>query len=128
MKLTELDPKWWAEEGRSGQGVVFLCPCEKCRTVPGRQAWICVAFANPVDGGEPWKLGTGPRDLWGVLYGNLRDPAVRGRVLEKGQTVIPPGYLWRRSGDTFEGLTLAPSVDASPAGCWHGFVTNGECR
>lgn len=42
-----------------------------------------------------------------------------------------PGRLhWKRTGDTFETLTLAPSVDASrthPQG-WHGFVINGEVR
>lgn len=23
-------------------------------------------------------------------------------------------------------LTVTPSIDASPSGCWHGFITNGE--
>lgn len=27
MQLIELQPKWWAEKGRHGQGVSFLCPC-----------------------------------------------------------------------------------------------------
>jgi hypothetical protein len=39
---------------------------------------------------------------------------------------VPPGILWRREGDTFDTLTLSPSVDASPSGHWHGFVRNGE--
>lgn len=37
--------------------------------------------------------------------------------------------LWNRSGDTFDTLTLTPSILRSPdkGGCgWHGFVTNGE--
>jgi hypothetical protein len=25
-------------------------------------------------------------------------------------------------------LALSPSVDASRAGCWHGFITNGQVR
>lgn len=32
---------------------------------------------------------------------------------------------WHREGDTFETLTLSPSVDASGVGHWHGSVTNG---
>lgn len=43
-------------------------------------------------------------------------------------------FLWDRKGDTFDTLTLGPSVDASGARhydniktpCWHGFITNGE--
>lgn len=47
-------------------------------------------------------------------------------------------YLWHRSGETFETLTLGPSIDASNkiqtvidgrielVGHWHGFITNGE--
>lgn len=37
-------------------------------------------------------------------------------------------HLWRRTGETFEALTLTPSVDASKHGHWHGFITNGEIR
>ena len=38
---------------------------------------------------------------------------------------------WQRTGDTFETLTLHPSILRSPqkGGCgWHGWVTNGEVR
>lgn len=35
------------------------------------------------------------------------------------------GVKWHRTGDTFENLTLTPSVDASGFGHWHGSVTNG---
>lgn len=34
--------------------------------------------------------------------------------------------LWQRTGDTFETLTLTPSIDASEHGHWHGFIRNGE--
>lgn len=124
MRLTDLDPRWWAAPGRAGQGVVFLCP--HCR-----KTWLCVAFANPLDGGEPWDVGTGERrpisKLWDVLYGGERDERGRyvGGVLQAGEVVVPPGTLWTRAGDTFDALTLSPSVDASPAGCWHGFVQGG---
>ena len=55
-----------------------------------------VWFANPLDGGIP----AGPE--------------------------CAPTPRWHREGDTFETLTLSPSVDASAVGHWHGFITNGE--
>lgn len=48
-----------------------------------------------------------------------------------GEPVINPGEnTWQREGDTFETLTLTPSIQrADPGGCrWHGFLTNGEFR
>jgi hypothetical protein len=35
---------------------------------------------------------------------------------------------WQRTGDTFETLTLSPSIlRTRPYGCgWHGFITDGE--
>ncbi len=65
-----------------------------------------VAFENPIDGGPP-------------------EP--------KRMVTFPDGHKqesvrWTRSGDTFETLTLTPSVDAASHGVghWHGFITNGE--
>ena len=123
MRLAELEPKWWAEPGRHGQGIVFLCP--HCRG-----GLLCVAFANPLDGRAPWDVGTEQcrpiSKLWELLYGDLEaevQPA--DALVKRGTWVVPPGCLWTRSGDTFETLSLTPSVDASRAGCWHGFVTNG---
>jgi hypothetical protein len=37
-------------------------------------------------------------------------------------------HLWHREGETFETLTLTPSVDVSKYGHWHGFITAGEIR
>jgi hypothetical protein len=45
---------------------------------------------------------------------------------------LPPtddaSTLWQRSGDTFETLSLSPSIDASKHGHWHGHISNGEIR
>lgn len=35
-------------------------------------------------------------------------------------------YIWTKSGNDFADLTIAPSIDASKQGHWHGFITNGE--
>lgn len=34
--------------------------------------------------------------------------------------------LWKRTGDTFDTLSLTPSVDASFDSHWHGFIINGQ--
>jgi len=60
---------------------------------------LFVPFLNPLDGGPPFHVSaTG--EPWG----------------------------WQRTGDTFETLTLTPSIQRMDKdGCrWHGFITNGE--
>lgn len=71
---------------------------------------LAVAFANPIDGGE--------------------------RMKSSGSS----SYFWERAGQTWDTLTLGPSIDASgnkaddlvdiggriQTPCWHGFITNGE--
>ena len=36
-----------------------------------------------------------------------------------------PEMAWTISGTDFNTMTVTPSIDASAAGCWHGFITNG---
>jgi hypothetical protein len=95
MKLIDLDPSWWNVQmpGRSGMGLVFLCPC--CRS-----QYLGVWFANPLDGGAPAPIE------------------------------MMPAPRWKRVGETFETLTLTPSIDASRSDGkhWHGFITNGEIK
>lgn len=41
----------------------------------------------------------------------------------------PPGYVWEMTGGQhWDTVTLAPSVDASSSGHWHGFIQNGEIK
>jgi hypothetical protein len=35
-------------------------------------------------------------------------------------------HIWQEDGESFDKVSLFPSVDASASGHWHGFVTNGE--
>ena len=68
-------------------------------TAVGGPQYLGVWFANPIDGGPP-----APPD-------------------------IMPKPRWQRTGDTFETISLSPSIDASSADCgghWHGWITNGE--
>jgi hypothetical protein len=107
MRLTELEPRWFDVPGvgTNKDGVTFLCP--HCR-----QRRLGVQFANPI-GGEP-------RPAMTQKEKNLH--------LERGTFDVPPGILWQRTGETFEDLTLQPSVDASKSGHWHGCITNGEVK
>ena len=34
-------------------------------------------------------------------------------------------YYWTRAGETFDDLTLEPSIDASKVGHWHGHIKGG---
>jgi hypothetical protein len=111
MKLTELDPRWFDVPGvgTNKDGLTFLCPCATCRAgVPVR---LGVQFANPVQGGV------------GVEMSN----AEKLRHVHDLRTFdVPPGTLWQRTGDTFEVMTLEPSIDASKSGHWHGYLRNGN--
>lgn len=64
----------------------------------------------------------------GVLFKNAIDP---GKWLDRGVTRHHAEQEWDRDGETFDSLTLRPSIDASKNevifdGHWHGFITNGE--
>lgn len=117
MKLTDLNPRWFAEDGRQGQGVTFDCPGGCCA---GKGTRLAATFANPVDGGAPLRLGKFLAMLKAIANGE-------GKQDFPGD-VVPPGFLWQRAGDTFDVLTLAPSVDASASGHWHGFIQEGQIR
>ncbi len=112
MRLTDLDPRWFAEAGRKGQGMTFLCPhCQTCR--------LAVTFANPADAGEPH-----PIHKYDVLAASLE----QNHSEAERRDIVPPGFLWERKGDDFGMLTIEPSVDASRSGHWHGYIRNGEIQ
>lgn len=97
-RLVDLFGEWVHDRDGRRVGVKFICPT--CPAVEGAPT-IAVLFANPPDGGPPVPAGSslpGEND----------------------------GRRWQRSGDTIETLTLAPSVDCSRCGHWHGIVSNGE--
>ena len=112
MRLVDLAPRWFAVPGlgTDKDGVTFLCPCPICLADPSRQVRLGVQFANPVQGGE------------GVL---MRNKDINRHIHELGTFDVPPGFLWTRTGDAFETMTLQPSIDASKSGHWHGSITSG---
>ncbi len=99
MKLIDLEPHWvgLGDTGALVIGITFNSPTTGKR--------LGVLFGNPID-----------RDGWMPKIGNPMD--VPG--------FFPESKRWQRTGETFETLTLSPSIDCSQHGEWHGSITNGE--
>lgn len=112
-RLIDLEPTWIERAGRA-VGIRFVCPRDDGPGphVEGHQ--VAVLFENPLDGGPA----------------HPDDPSCVGNNR---------GRRWRRGGDTFETMSLSPSVDCTTAEgcpkedhrqcshthCWHGHVTSG---
>lgn len=103
MRLTDLHPEFC---GAGGEGI-----------------------SNPDGSPAPERHGVGllfdcPLPCESRCYVAFANP------LDGGPPYINPNQsTWQRTGETFETLTLTPSIFRDPAkgGCgWHGFVTAGE--
>lgn len=108
MKLTELNPKWigpaWGQHGDPGLPAGIISGIRfDCPHC--RVQRLAVMFEPPIDPTNYLKIPLGKLD--GV-------------------------NVWHREGDTFETLSLSPSIDTVGAvhteGHWHGFITNGEVQ
>ncbi len=112
MRLSELNPRWCNETPTLQgvyQGVTFDCPHCKIRR-------LGVWFDVPIGEGSPVDIEAFQKTL------DCDHPDHQLDLHETHLTLLH----WHREGDTFENLTLTPSIDASKFGCWHGFITNGE--
>lgn len=108
MRLTELDPRWLVRDGQR-VGFVFRTPTrpEKC--------WqSCFLAAPPFR--EQCKLIAAAFDDWDDEDREYGRPDVQ---------TCKEGTHWTIDGE-FENLTCRPSLDGSPGGNWHGFITDGE--
>jgi len=101
MRLVDLEPVWIERRGRV-VGIRFTCPIND-GIGPHREGHqVAVLFVNPVDGGAA----------------HSDDPNCLGNN---------KGNRWSRTGNTFETLTLSPSIDCTTTNphCWHGEVKDG---
>ena len=106
MKLTDLSPRWIE---RDGEKVLFIF---KSPTDPTGKRWLsCKRVTMDVLDQHELILAACP-DM------NERDVA--------GVAPSREGFAWTINGDDFATMTVTPSIDASPSGDWHGFITNGE--
>ncbi len=85
----------------------FECPC-----CVGSGQRLAIFFANPISGQ--------PADVSNAGF----KKRIEARHLEDHHI---GDMRWQRTGETFEALTLSPSIDCSAWGHWHGFLTNGYC-
>lgn len=104
MKLTDLNPSF---VGAGGEGITKA----DGSPVP-RRTGVGITFDCPCGCGTP-------------SYIPFHNPIDGGPPHEDDQT----RPRWTRTGETFENLTLSPSIlrDPKKGGCgWHGFIRNGE--
>lgn len=96
MRLIELKPRWIHPNLMS-----FLCP--HCR-------------ANILTVKDIVMHNKEQRELYESVYGD-----------DWNKVVVPCSHetIWTFSTRDFETMSITPSIDASPAGCWHGYVMNG---
>lgn len=111
-KLVDLHPEWLRNKTDATSekwGIQFYCPCG----TPPRRDCTC---ADP-------ECPTGPNSSSLVpgcdfaIVALMFDNPVSGPVSKWGRE------KWHRDGDTFETLTLSPSIHA--VGHWHGWLRNG---
>jgi hypothetical protein len=101
MRLVDLNPVW---VGHGGEGVTVTATGAP---VPRREA-VGIEFDCP--------CGCVHR-----VYVSFANP------VDGLGPVYAAGNNWQRTGDTFDTLTLSPSIQRIlPNKCWHGHVTNGE--
>jgi len=96
MRLTDFNPRW-TRAFSDGPVTGLSFECPHCRATR-----ITVLFKPSFDDAMLSRLGV----PW-------PHPHVEGLV-------------WNRTGDTFETITLEPSVNAEKTGHWHGNITSGE--
>ena len=108
MKLADLNPRWI---GAGGEGIFRRNAAGELEPAPRREG-VGIMFDCPCGldrGCEGWVY---------VAFSNPRDG---------GAPIASPGQpTWARTGESFETLTLSPSI-LRVGGCgWHGWVRNGE--
>ncbi|MCF6120913.1 hypothetical protein L2449_29230 [Mesorhizobium muleiense] len=108
MKLTDLSPRWIMKDGKR-IGFIFQSPTKRDGTI--RQYQSC--FETPPPHKEQF--------------------AIFNEMEQYGATLIQgcnPKARWRIAGGidnaSFETMSVTPSLDGSPGGLWHGFITNGQ--
>ena len=103
IKLTDLNPRW-VQYGGQKLGIIFDCP--HCR-----QIRLSVAFHH---------------DFFEINRTFELD--IEDRFI---LAVNPTTKIWTETNpepDTFDNLTLTPSIDCSSSGHWHGFIADGLIR
>lgn len=90
--------------------------------------WYTVEGANGAAVGISFDCPHCRTQRLGVAFHHKGHEAMEDSVIHAASPLT--NHIWDIEGDTFENLTLTPSVDASQVagGHWHGHITNGEIK
>lgn len=104
MRLLDLEPQWINDGCGVRIGFMFRCP-----TNP--EFWQTCFRESPQRRVQ--------REIFERMFGEDNDHVVQG---------CTPGTRWSWSTEDFATISVTPSIDGSPGGLWHGFVTDGDIR
>lgn len=104
MRLIHYNPQWLNLGERFGLGITM-----ECLNHSGHLS--AILFSNPVDGGPPFQGSS-----WNQMLELVGSQLFRGCG----------DFRWERKGDTFETLTLLPSVNMHS--CGHFNIESGEIK
>lgn len=106
MRLADLEPQF---VGAGGEGI-----SDKDGNPVPRREGVALVFKCPCGINHD---SIGESDLICLHFSN---PLDGGSPLER------VGHTWERTGDTFDTLTIRPSIQRLTGCRWHGFITDGE--
>lgn len=112
MRLIDLDPRWLTSDGRR-IGLIFMSPASKLGKTSGK-TWRQTCFFEATPFCEQVR----------VVNATMRDNADADGEFDDWQP-CREDFAWKMIGDTFDTLSITPSIDGSAGGLWHGFITNG---
>lgn len=119
MRLVDLKPKWMRLEGEA-VAIIFLCP-------------RCVKRGNGCHGrGLTWLTCTfkalGNREQRELIEAVIREHQddFSATGTEEHDVVGCKLLAWKRDSKLLETISVSPSLDASPAGHWHGHIKGGR--
>lgn len=116
VRLIDLDPHWIDLGERRGLGILYRCMVGHCN------GYNAPLFANPLDGGPPFA-----GDSWALLDELLQTDLIGYGPDGLRRLVRGCGDCrWTRKGETFEALSMTPSVNAHE--CGHLTLTDGVFR
>ena len=118
MRLTDLEAMWLERKGKK-IAIMFLCP----HCFPAKRQWLTCFFI---------KAGDLPPDKDG-MRGERRifEKALQAKDEPNPERAwwdvvgCQPNIAWTKDSDDLETISIVPSLDASPAGHWHGFIQKG---